>query len=69
MIHVDVRPARGEDETPFRFIVESSVDGSPWVRQFYANTRETAELVASAYIAGLRFAGAEARATSYGEAL
>jgi hypothetical protein len=74
MIHVDVHKARNG----FDYEVQTSVDGGPWRTQYVSmpqvgqsaeQAKHNAEHTARIFIAGLRFAGAEVRATSGGYAL
>lgn len=85
MIHVDVKPSTKGHTKTREFLIQTSVDGGPWKTHYIftmtpypqliteeeaiTNIKHEADAAARIFVAGMRFAGAEVRATSCGYGL
>lgn len=74
----DIRASGMPKEWRPRYYVETSRDGAGWsthytvfplVNETDADTRSRAEIIARAFLAGVRYTGADARGTSCGYGL
>lgn len=74
----DIRASGMPREWRPKFYVETSPDGAAWTTQYVCyqhsdqtedETKARAERIARVFVAGIRFAGAEARGTSGGYGL